>query len=348
MYRILVLCLGLVSGLVLTPQVRAADDPWTFNIYFENDLFGESDQNYTNGIRLSWVSPDTASYYDDPAFPAWVRAVNRRLRFFNHIDAPLEHNLVISLGQLMYTPSDVEATELLKDQRPYAGYLYTGFAYHTRSDSQLDVMEISVGIVGPEAQGEQAQDWIHDLRGFDKYQGWDNQLKNEPALNFLYEHKRRWFREDLGKRWGLEHDFIGHGGVSLGNVATHVNFGGEYRLGWDLPDDFGTSAVRAGGDNSAPGRGDLRRQAKDKLVYGFHAFLAADARLVARDIFLDGNTFRDSHSVDKEIAVADLYTGVSFLTGRWKLSFALVIRTREFKQQPHHHKYGSLSLSYSL
>lgn len=348
MYRILVLCPCLVAGLLLAQQATSADDSWTVNLYFENDLFGESDQNYTNGIRLSWVSPDTASYYDDPAFPAWVRAVNRKLRFFNRAGADLEHNLVISLGQLIYTPSDIDATELLKDQRPYAGYLYTGFAYHTRSDSQLDIIEIDVGIVGPEAQGERAQDWIHDLRDFDKFQGWDNQLKNEPALTFLYEHKRRWLRGEFSGLWGLEHDFIGHGGFSLGNVATHLNFGGEYRLGWDLPDDFGTSAVRAGGDNSAPGRGDMRRQAKDKLVYGLHAFVAADARLVARDIFLDGNTFRDSHSVDKERAVVDLYTGLSFLTGRWKVSFAWVFRSREFEQQPHHHKYGSLSLSYTL
>ncbi|HAD08968.1 MAG TPA: DUF2219 domain-containing protein, partial [Porticoccaceae bacterium] len=185
MDRILVLCLCLACGFMLTQPVWAGGNPWTFNIYFENDLFGESDQNYTNGIRLSWVSPDTASYYDDPAFPPWIRAVNRRLRFFNSTDAELEHNLVISFGQLMYTPRDIEATELLKDQRPYAGYLYTGFAYHTRSDTQLDVIEFNIGIVGPEAQGEEAQDWIHDLRGFDKFQGWDNQLKNEPALNFL-------------------------------------------------------------------------------------------------------------------------------------------------------------------
>ena len=348
MYRTLGLGLCLVLGLVLNQQTLSADNPWTVNLYFENDLFSESDQNYTNGVRLSWISPDTASYYDDPAFPPWVRAVNRKLRFFNRANANLEHNLAISFGQLIYTPNDIDAVELLEDERPYAGYLYAGFAYHTRSDSQLDIIELNIGMVGPEAQGEQAQDWVHDLRGFDKFQGWDNQLKNELALNLLYEHKRRWFRADLIELWGLQHDFIAHGGISLGNVATHVNVGGEYRLGWDLPDDFGTSAVRAGGDNSAPGRGDLRRQAKDKLIHGLHGFVAADARLVARDIFLDGNTFRDSHSVDKEPVVADLSTGLSFLTGRWKVSFAWVIRTREFEQQPHHHKYGSLSLSYSL
>lgn len=341
----LMLCLALCLAAF---GAGANDDPWTINVYFENDLFGETDQNYTNGIRLSWVSPDTASYYDDPAFPTWVRAVNRKLRFFNGDGENLEHNLVISLGHLIYTPSDISATGLLLDERPYAGYLYAGFAYHTRSQDQLDTVEINLGVVGPAAQGEEAQDLIHDLRGFDKFQGWDNQLENEPAVTLLYEHKRRLFRASLVEDSRVQHDFIGHGGISLGNVATYVNFGGEYRIGWDLPDDFGTSAVRSGGDNSAPGRGDLRRHARGAAIYGLHGFVSVDARLVAQDIFLDGNSFRSSHSVNKEKEVADISAGISFLTGRWKTSFAWVIRSREFTEQPHHHKYGSLSVSYTL
>ncbi len=346
-YRFVVWFALFFSLLLSALAARAAEDPWTFNLYFENDLFGETDQNYTNGIRLSWVSPDTDSYVQDDIFPSWVRAVNRKLRFFNHVDAQLEHNLVISFGQLMYTPSNTEATALVRDERPYAGYLYTTFAYHTRSANQLDTLELSLGIVGPAAQGEEAQDFIHDLRGFKKYNGWDNQLRNEPGLTFLYEHKRRLFSAPLWST-GLEHDFIGHAGVSLGNVATYANVGGEYRIGWILPNDFGTSAVRPGGDNSAPGRGDLRRREGASFWHGLHAFVSADGRLVAHDIFLDGNTFRSSHSVSKEKAVADFSAGLSFLAGRWKTSFAWVFRTREFEKQPHHHNYGSLSLSYSL
>lgn len=327
------------------PAAASPSNPWTVNLYFENDLFDETDQNYTNGVRLSWISPDTTSYQNDPAFPAWLRAANRRLRLLHSNDPETEHNLVISLGQLMFTPEDTEASALLPEQRPYAGYLHAGIAYHTRSENRLDVMELDVGIVGPSALAHETQDLIHDLRGFEKYQGWDNQLRDEPTLQLLYEQKRRLFSDTWRNNFG--HDFIAHAGASLGNVATHLNFGGEYRVGWDLPDDFGTSAVRAGGDNSAPGR-DGARRGPGGGIRGVHAFLAIDTRLVARDIFLDGNTFKDSHSVDSKPLVADAYAGVSFLAGRWKISYAQVFRTREFDGQPHHHEYGSLSLSYSL
>ena len=337
----------LLSALCYFPQTASAEHkPWTVSLYFENDLFGETDQNYTNGTRLSWASPDTTSYENDPQFPAWLRLLNHKLRYFHDDGDDLEHNLVLSLGQLIYTPSDVDSSAPLPNQRPYAGYLYAGIAYHTRNEWALDTMEINIGFVGPSAQGEAAQDAIHDLRGFDKYKGWDNQLKDEPALLLVYEHKHRLFRRLLGR--SLAHDFIAHAGLALGNVATYANVGGEYRIGWDLPDDFGTSAVRPGGDNSTPGKNGPRRHHRNKPVYGLHAFVSVDARVVARDIFLDGNTYKSSLDVDKEHQVADISAGFSFLTGRWKVSYATVIRTREFKQQPHHHKYGSMSLSYSF
>lgn len=329
----------------LTGYGASDSDPWTLNVYFENDLFAESDQNYTNGIRFSWVSPDVSSYETDPRVPEWLRDINDKLHFFHQLkdSEQLTRNLVVSAGQLMYTPETIDATQLLVDERPYAGFLYADIAYHIRSEDQLDTVGITLGIVGPAALGKEAQDFIHDLRGFDKFQGWDNQLENELGIQILYEHKHRLFKHRL---FGpLSHDLIGHSGISLGNVATYLNFGAEYRFGWQLPTDFGTSAVRPGGDNSAPGRNDPRLNQPG--FSGFHGFISFDTRLIGRDIFLDGNTFRDSHSVDKEPVVADLSVGVSFTVNRWKVSFAKVFRTREFKKQPHSHSYGSLSLSYS-
>lgn len=316
---------------------------WTTNLYFENDLFGETDQQYTNGTRLSWISPDLSSYIDDPSLPDWLSRVNQRLKLLHSGQRGLQRNLVISLGQLIFTPEDKQATGLIEDDRPYAGYLYLTFGYHMRTSSRLDSVELGAGIVGPESKAEQIQDEIHEWRDIEKFQGWDNQLKNEPALNVLYERKQKYRLPALSYR--LEQDVIAHGGVSLGNVGTYLNAGGEYRIGWQLPDDFGTSSLRPGGDASAPGRGDPRITKPG--FNGLHLFVSLDARLVARDIFLDGNTFRDSHSVDKEPLVADLAVGVSTTFHRWKVSYAFVTRTREYRQQDHAHQYGSLSFSYT-
>jgi hypothetical protein len=355
----LLLCLiaTLSSPLV---AAKESDLPWTLNVYFENDLFGKTDQDYTNGIRFSWVSPDISSYETDKRLPLWLRDTNDFLHFFHDRSllkrcskAREEHsegncisrNLVVNLGQLIYTPQDRDAAELVKDDRPYAGYLYSSVGYHTRSDNKLDTIEFSLGIIGPAAMGEQSQGFIHETRGFDKFKGWDNQLSNELGIGLLYEHKQRLFSNSLFNT-DIRHDFIAHAGLSIGNVSTYINSGFEYRVGLYLPDDFGTSSVRPGGDSASPGRSDPRL--RPDFVGGIHLFLATDARLVARDIFLDGNSFENSHSVDKEIAVADIALGVNFIYGRWRYSYAQVWRTREFTQQVHSHEYGSITISYTF
>lgn len=78
-----------------------------------------------------------------------------------------------------------------------------------------------------------------------------------------------------------------------------------------------------------------------------HLFASFDGRAVARDIFLDGNTFQDSHSVDKKYLVGDVSLGLGLIHRRWKFSLARVWRSKEYDGQQEPHKFGSVSLSYS-
>ena len=349
MNKISTLILGLCSGFI-SPNILAEEQPpWTLNLYFENDLFSETDQNYTNGIRASWVSPNVDNYLKDERLPEWVRDVSPYLPLFDPSDdsaQKVERNVVLTLGQQIYTPEDIDRYSVDPNDRPYAGWLYGGIAYHSRTRDKMNTAELNLGVVGPLALGEEAQDLVHSIRGFQKFNGWDNQLKNEPGFQLVYEHKNRIFKSRLSPLF--EYDTILHAGGSLGNVATYLNGGAEFRFGWNLPQDFGTAALRSGGDNSAPGLGDGRYQrgSRDKNL-GVHAFISMDGRWVLRDIFLDGNTFRDSHSIDKEPLVGEAAFGIAALYRGWKLSFARVHRSREFEGQPEGHAFGSLSLSYS-
>jgi hypothetical protein len=69
---------------------------------------------------------------------------------------------------------------------------------------------------------------------------------------------------------------------------------------------------------------------------------------VLRDIFLDGNTFKDSHSVSKEPFVGDLIVGASLILNRFKISYVQVSRSKEFKKQDSESSFGSISFSYSF
>ena len=220
LWRVL-LVVGLLFSPALWAQPEDAAQRWALNLYFENDLFSETDQDYTNGLRVSWVSPDVSDYLQDETLPAWLRSLNRRLTFFHKTRTGLQRNVIFSIGQTIYTPQDLSRTDLVIDDRPYAGWLFASLGYQTRNDRTLDTLETRLGIVGPGALGQQAQNSVHKLRGFATFKGWDNQLDNELGLIFVWEHKRKYSHiYNRNSRFGF--DLLGHSGVSLGVGSTCV------------------------------------------------------------------------------------------------------------------------------
>jgi hypothetical protein len=149
----------------------------------ENDLFAGTDAQYTNGVKLTWVSPNISDF-NDPLLPAWIRCSNEAVRhlvaWFLPNNASVR-NMVVTLGQAMYTPADRDRTTLDPRDRPYAGWTYLGLGYNVRFDGigrapVLDTVEIDLGIVGPNAYAKQTQDLVHGIRGLPRFQGWSNPI----------------------------------------------------------------------------------------------------------------------------------------------------------------------------
>lgn len=325
------------------PEERPASwqDDWTLSLYLENDLFTRTDQDYTHGTKLTWLSPNLHDTFNDTRrIPGWLKPIVQRLPFVNN--PGVQKNLSFSFGQNIYTPSDISVRELIPNDRPYAGWLYLGVAFHNRTERWSDTLELSLGVVGPWALGGETQNAVHRLRNFDEAQGWEHQIKNEPALNLIWERKVRLAR--WGDYDGFGADLIGHGGSALGNVYIYGNGGGTARFGWNLPEDYGSALIRfAGSTNGPAGPNDIRTRS-DVFPFGLHAFLTVDGRLMLRDITLDGNTFRSSHSVEREWMVGDVSVGAAMILDRWKLSYAVTHRTRTFEKGDAH-EFGSINLS---
>lgn len=324
-----------------------ADSRWlTTSFYLDNDLFSGQDDGYTNGIRISAVSPDVRDFETDKLLPPWLRKVNKGLNLFRKEDVDLTQRMVFTLGQQMYTPDEIyiDRNDLVIEDRPYAGWLYLGFGYQLSNAKRLDISVLNIGVVGPSSRAGDAQDTVHDFRGFDKFQGWDNQLRDEFGVQWLYTRKNK--HRPPARESGLGYDVVSQWGWSLGNVATHLEAGAEVRWGWNLPHDFGTSSAGPGGDNSSPDSRDDSR-VSEKWFGGIHTFIALNGRWVIHDISLDGNTFSDSHSVDKEPLVGIAAAGVAMSVYRFKLSFTRQYLTKQFKGQGGSSSFGSVSLSYT-
>lgn len=341
-----VLVLPLLEASSLSAQEPAElqiNPHWTFALQFENDIFANTDSNYTNGVRLSWTSPGLAQYRDAGTLPSWIYKFAKHLPLIQ--EEGIQRNVVLSLGQNMFTPQDIALTMPDPNDRPYAGWLYMGIAFHNKTERWMDVMELSLGVTGPASLAEDTQRIVHKLKKVQIPQGWDYQIKNEPAINLVWTRSLRMFR--IGDTNSLAADGFGHFGGSLGTLYTYANGGFTIRGGWNLPNDFGTAAIRMAGDLNAPAsRDDPRLRNRDE--WGVALFVFTDGRAVARDGTLDGNLFRDSRSVDKETLVMDAGFGISAIADRWKVSYSQVARSREFKnQEKSWHVYGSVTIAYT-
>lgn len=77
----------------------------------------------------------------------------------------------------------------------------------------------------------------------------------------------------------------------------------------------------------------------------WYFFAGIDGRFIAHNLFLDGNNFENSHSVDREDFVADLQAGFVWNNSKFRLAYSWIYRSREFVQQQERDIFGSVSIS---
>lgn len=294
----------------------------------ENDLFGSgSDSNYTSGVRLT--------YYDTSKRPS--KPLHQFTNHFPFIASNETTNIYYSIGHNLYTPADITIKEHQPNDRPWAAFLYGSVGMFTLKDNHIDDVELTLGVVGPLAMGEGIQKNVHNVVNGRDPNGWGNQLENEPAL--MVSWRRRWpeaFKYDMDSLWLAVEPNIG---TTIGNVYTFAETGVTAKL---APKKDRWQGMPILVRPSMPGSGFF--QTKKEL--GWYLFGGAGTRAVARNIFLDGNTFTDSHSVDKKPIVFDANAGIAFTYGNVRLSYTAVYRTKEFKQQDDSSLFGAISLGY--
>jgi lipid A 3-O-deacylase len=312
-------------------------EPGDLFVRIDNDALTGTDREYTSGVQVGSTSA-TVESFDDTAFAPSLRWANDKLRWLQPKGFE-ENNVTWTIGQRMYTPENWRLREPDPSDRPYAGLLFTGLTYNGRDRNSMRSTSIDVGIVGPSALAEQAQHIVHDAIGANEFLGWDHQLNDEPVLRILHERSRRWDIKPA-RRFG---DFTAHYGGSVGNLATFANAGAELRIGRSLPDNFGTATTLSYRQNTGPTHwgGSPSRPT-------IHGYVAVDARVVLQDITLDGNTWRDSASVERDAYVAELELGVALDWRGWQATLGATYRTKEYETQEREATFGTLTFRRAL
>src|SRR6266850_3783859 len=229
---------ALVFLLGLAGAACRADNGWEGHILsfiWENDGTAGSDRHYTEGARISYLSKDNA-------LPAWLKRFSSALPAFGYEVKAEKFGLAIS--QEIYTPEDLRASELVVDDRPYAGWLYGTATLQRRGLTArgfpvMENLKVDLGVIGPEALAEETQKSWHGVSPA----GWANQLKFEPGLNLRYDRSYLFSSGTPRNPW--RSDVIPFVDFSAGNVLTYFEGGLTFRFGYNIPNEFAASAQPA-------------------------------------------------------------------------------------------------------
>ena len=313
MRRLLIpLCL---AALLANPAHAAPqqDTASIVTLQVENDavstLHGTSDQYYTSGLRLGYVSPTTAvpGPLDRLGHGLWGDGVQR---------------VSLNLSQSLFTPRNTQTYNPAERDRPYAAVLaVTGQLIHD-TDTARTVVSVSLGALGPIAQGKEVQNGFHSIIGDTGNQGWATQLRDEPVFQITPE--RTW-RIKLASAGPVDFDTLPSVTVGVGNLRSYVQAGVVFRMGQGLDSDFGVSRIQpgiSGTDAYTPTR-----------PIAWYVFAGADGQAVGQDITLNGNTFPGGRSVPPKWDVGELELGAAIMLYGVRVTYTQTWQTQEFRTQ---------------
>lgn len=331
-----ILCAGL--ALVAAHGVATAQEnrrDWTINLIEENDSFVDGDKHYTQGLMASAFAEHRAT---DPWYARWSGVADAIF-----LPGTSGGTLYFGgfVGQSIFTPDDRLRVPPDPNDRPYAGWLYGGVSLYRDTERTLDRATLTLGLIGPGAGGRRTQNGYHEVTnpfiGAPEVLGWSYQLKNEPGIVMSEERKWR-FATRMG---AIEADILPEVNVSLGNIFTYAGAGAMVRVGQRLRADWGQPRIQP----ALSGSHFVNQDALKDHGYAWYLFAGTEGRAVARNIFLDGNTWEDSPSVDKKPLVADFTAGAAVVGRAFRLGASYTYRTHEFDGQQGRDDFLALNLS---
>lgn len=297
------------------PGAAIAQTQRSITLRVDNDAFdfwmlpwNRPDEEYSSGVRIT-VDGGDAPWWSRPL----IRGVpctpsTRRCRTGR-----------VEIGQHLYTPArSSDNPQPAPGARRNAGWLYLSQSARALGASRSDALTLTLGVTGPPSLGEVTQRLAHNIApSLNRPADWSGQIGFEPGIVVNYD--QRWRAVAISKH-SIGFDVIPRWSTSVGNVFTFAEIGMQARAGWHLRHPWLPSA----------GPAEL-------------AITAGIAgRAVARDLFLDGNTFSDGPRVGHKPFVGSGELGLELRVRRVFVAYRAVNDTRSYANGPRWHPWASM------
>jgi hypothetical protein len=292
-----------------------SQSPRTLTVRADNDAFdfwmlpwNRPDEEYTSGVHITLDGGDA---------PRWAR---KRLSGLAPCIVGVRacRTASMEIGQDIYTPSvDRSTLRAPAGSRPNGGWLYLSQTARSLAENHASDVTFALGTTGPPSLAHFTQRLAHQAApAYNRPTDWTNEIGFEPGVIAKLERRQRLVLSDEG--FGA--DVIPRASVNLGNVLTNAEAGFQLRIGRNLPHPWLPVAEHT---------------SLSLVLGGF-------AQAVARNIFLDGNSFRDGPRVGHEPFIGGGEIGIELRYKRFTAGYRAVSESRAWSGGPSWHPWSSL------
>lgn len=285
--------------LLTTTLVFGQANTKEFGFISDNDLYTSSknDMYYTNGLEFFY------RYLSKNENPK----INKKITEFR-------------FGQYLYNPRFINKEAVHKNDRPFTGYLFAeaGRSFFYQSESVLKT-DFQLGYMGPNAFGRQTQESFHNLIGYKKVYGWENQLHNALALQAHVMYSKKLFPSK-------HNDFVDlhfQSEANLGTIFSGVSTGFLTRIGFKKLLPVYDSNLH-----------DASVSANEQFnVREFYFYAMPSINYQFYDATIEGSMFSNTSPVTFELEPLrfNAECGLKYRHNRFNMSYSFIYRGRELK-----------------
>lgn len=307
------------------------------SIISDNDAFFNSylDRYYTAGNSIRYTSKEKDYYCENVKYLGDNQLKRSNLWWLGKVSLIMSQHVTrweMGITQEMYTPRIKQAPVPGVADYPYAGYLYLSLGILNRNANTEERIQLNLGVVGPAALAQTAQDAIHVVFGLGgRLPGWETQISNEPIFNLHYQITKKFY---IFNTQYISADILPSISASLGNAHIDAGVFARVRLGYNLDTDFGVTKINHSIDSAPPH--------SDK--FSIYAFAGAGGKFVIKNIFISGNTFERGTGLDLQRFTYELEGGVAMAIKGFRISYTVSHRGKEFKNQAGAMNFASIAL----
>lgn len=282
----------------------------------DNDSFTGTDREYSSGVYLKFNSASTVDINE--LGPVLINEIGKLL--------PLSDSSKkvwgVTVGQQLWTPSDISLEKEIINERPYAAYLMIKTHLNEYSAFSATKYSFTIGEVGPQAFGEQAQKVIHGLIDSPTPMGWNGQIKARTIFALGYEKQKALIRDN--GLLGHEYDIAISGRVNVSNFQNEAAVGSTLRWGTQLAESFSSVSL------SPTSFFDPSVLSNSKS--GFFTYLSAEARYRQYDYTIEGARPKHLYDINVQNWQSTIATGLVYYKPTWGLALSVIASSKNYEE----------------